>query len=117
MRTSATRPDGHPNDWPVADKNAFLVMVVLSKVAVGNGAGCVRAVHDASREIGLEGGSEHWLVDAILAGVFDCFFIRSGDHYASAMDLVHWGTAEDLALLGPGAIAWARELAGSASDH
>jgi hypothetical protein len=117
MKTSDKRPDSHPNDWPVADKNAFLVLVVLSKIAVGNGAGEIQAVHDASREIALEGGPEHWLVDTVLAGVFDAFFIRSGDHYSSADGLMRWGTADDLVRLGPGTVAWARELTDSQTDH
>lgn len=117
MMTSARRPDGHPNDWPVADKNAFLVLVVLSKIAVGNGVGEVQAVHDTAKEIGLDGGPGHWLVDEVLNGVFECFYVRSGDHYASAPELLKWGTADDLVRLGPDAVRWARDLAGSASDH
>jgi hypothetical protein len=117
MRTSTESPGGHPNDWPLGDKNAFAALVLAAGKRRAAGARDVEAVHAAAAEIGLEGGAEHWMVDEVLAGVFGAFYLRSGDHYICADGLVRWATADDLARLGADAVAWARELAGNASDH
>lgn len=117
MRTSSTRPPGHPNDWPLDDKNAFVALVNATYARMARGEKQVGAAHDAAREIGLDGGERHWLVDEMLAGCFGAFYAPSSDLYASAQDFLKWAGERDLEHIGPEAIAWARKLALAETDH
>jgi hypothetical protein len=117
MRTSAESPGGHPNDWPLDDKNAFAALVLATGRRLAEGAGDIEAVHAASTEIGLEGGPDHWMVDEVLGGMFGAFYVRSGDHYISADGLLRFGTDDDLERLGRDAVVWALTLSANSSEH
>lgn len=117
MRTSEKRPPGHVNDWPVHDKDAFLALVNATYARIGRGQAEVQAAHEAAREVGLDGGADHWMTDELLGGVFGVFYVRSGDHYADAAGVVRFATLADLERLGPDAVAWARKLAEADTDH
>lgn len=116
MRTSATRPSGHPNDWPLDDKNAFVALVTQTYARKARGENEVVAAHGAAREIGLEGGEHHWMCDEMLSGVFGLFYL-TGDHYANGDDAVKFATLADLERMGPETVAWARKLAMAETDH
>lgn len=118
MTASASRPPGHPNDWPVDDKNAFVLFLKLASARIeASGRNPVEACHAAAKAMQLEGGPCHWLVDAVLAGVFDTFYLRSGDYYAGAGHFVRAGCAIDFKQLGPEEVGYARLLADAVSDH
>jgi hypothetical protein len=119
IETSPTLPAGHFNDWPLIDKKAFeMVMRVANAfLECGLDPDPIKACHRTARFFQLEGGEQHWLVDSILGSVFGLFYLRSGDFYATAADLLTWGSEGDLRRLGPDAIAWAREIAGNAVNH
>lgn len=117
MRTSPTRPPGHPNDWPLDDKNGFVALVTQTYARMARGENAVGAAHEAAREVGLDGGEHHWMCDEMLSGVMGVFYLRSGDHYAGADCAVRFATLADLEQMGPEAIAWARKLALAETDH
>lgn len=117
MRTSAQRPAGHVNDWPLHDHNAFVALMLGALAKRAAGMGEVESAHAAAAEIGLEGGQMHWLVDDMLASTFHVYYVRSSDLYADAAQLLRWAEAGDLENLGPEAVAWARVLAEADTDH
>ncbi|MDP3492857.1 MAG: hypothetical protein Q8R82_07065 [Hyphomonadaceae bacterium] len=117
MKTSATRPPNHPNDWSLPDKNAFVALVTQTYARMARGENNVVAAHEAAREIGLESGERHWLTDEVLGGCFGVFYAPSSDLYANARDFVKWADARDLAHIGPDGVEWARVLADAETDH
>ncbi len=116
MKLAAHAPVGHPNDWPPAERLAFQLMIDSMSRRMAAGEHEIDACHAAALEIGLDGGADHWLVDCILANVFDRFYMRSGDHYASAGTLLDYGTVRDLDRLGASTVVWAKRVSGL-SDH
>jgi hypothetical protein len=117
MKLAAQAPDGHPNDWPRAERLAFQLMIDLMSQRMSAGEQEIDACHAAAVELGLDGGANHWLVESILANVFGRFYVRSGDFYADAGALLGHGTAGDLNRLGAGTTAWAKRVSGVGQDH
>ena len=117
MKLVAHAPEGHPNDWPRAERLAFQLMIDLMSQRMSAGEQEIDACHAAAVELGLESGANHWLVESILANVFGRFYLRSGDHYADAGTLLVHGTSGDLNRLGAGTIAWAKRVASVGQDH
>jgi hypothetical protein len=117
MKTSATRPPGHPNDWPLDDKNAFVALLqgIADKQAVEMGQ--IAAAHASARELELEGKENHWMVDELLGGCFGGFYVRTSDLYANAQDFLKWAGERDFEHIGSEAVAWARKLALAETDH
>lgn len=108
---SETTPPGHPNEWPGEDRNMFETFVRLSAAFVQTiDANAVNACRRTARFLRLPGGEEHWLVNAVLAGVSGIFYVRSGGYYAGARHFLHHATAADRRHLGRDAVQWAVEL-------
>lgn len=118
MKTSPSIPPGDFNyDWPVDDKNAFMTLVFGVLERTKRGEKLIAAAHAVAREIGLEGGEHHWMVDDMLASVFHTYYVPSSDLYADAAGFLKWAEARDLAHIGEDSVAYARVLIGLQSDH
>lgn len=139
MKTSPKVPAGHPNDWPLADKNAFTKATLLTSHLIEEAGEtfdmdapdvqlrALRELHECvERAVELCGlDRTHWLVDQILAGQFGCFYDRASDAYLPAdafvqanveprKGLKHFnGSSRKISLdyLGPETVAWAKRLA------
>src|SRR5690606_5811606 len=68
MRTSTARPQGHPNDWPLDDKKAFVALVTATYSRTGRSKSEVVPAHESARQIGLDGGEHRWMCDELLSG-------------------------------------------------
>ncbi|MEM7120561.1 MAG: hypothetical protein AAF563_04740 [Pseudomonadota bacterium] len=106
--TSRSRPEGHVNDWPIEDYDAFVGMIELAE---GRGEDhIVDRVALAARELGLR--PDHWLVREALVGVYGKFPVYGGTFYAEdAEAFFRNATPSDLA--DRETVGWAKELAGA----
>ena len=120
MKTSFSRPDGTPEEWPVHDWLAWFVVLQVSELALLDAKpdteeeatrAIIEAVEGAAVAIDLEGGAEHWLVRDHLAGRYGIFFDSSRGVYTTPDRLMRYGTAKTLNTLGPENVDWAKTLA------
>jgi hypothetical protein len=108
---SKTRPNGHFNEWPVQDKNAFVAFLHLVMPLMQLNKDPVPVCEFVSCHLGLPYGIRHWLVQSVLSDVFHEFYVWSADFYGTAEQFLDYATEEDLDVAGVEAMVWAVRLA------
>lgn len=126
MKTSLQHPGGRPETWPYRDWLAWYFLLQAAEFRLMSADATttaeaqnalIDAVHEASRDVELDGGQNHWLVDAVLSGSCGLFYDRSRDIYATADELLKNGNRLSFDHLGAEAVAYARRLAGMETGH
>ena len=110
MRTSITEPPDGPNQWPMDDYRAFVMLLRNAYALKGDAPNVVAAVYQAAEDIGLEGGANHWLCEWVLAGCFG-YFYGIGDAHVGPETFARFASAAERRRMGPGHVEWAERLA------
>lgn len=127
-RLSESAPNGHVNDWPVTDYEAFVaafrrieeLLAAFGCLVDASDAGArdrllEQAVGRAMADLGLP--RRHWLGDAILAGCFGRFRCASDGRLREAGPFLRFMDGADARSHGAAGVLWAKKLDGGGYEH